>query len=105
VIMFDVDRFKEINDDDGHVAGDRVLLAIAGLVRDELRGLDRLTRYSGEDSYHCTKSASFDTLARVTCSFGVCEYNGDEDADALVRRVDDLMYRARRSGRNGLVAG
>jgi diguanylate cyclase (GGDEF)-like protein len=48
--MFDVDRFKEINDDDGHVAGDRVLLAIAGLVRDELRGLDRLTRYSGEDS-------------------------------------------------------
>jgi PleD family two-component response regulator len=54
---------------------------------------------------HCTKSASFDTLARVTCSFGVCEYNGDEDADALVRRVDDLMYRARRSGRNGLVAG
>jgi two-component system cell cycle response regulator len=49
-------------------------------------------------------TASFDTVARVKCSFGVCEYNGDDDADALVRRVDDLMYRARRSGRSGLSA-
>lgn len=123
VIMFDVDRLKEINDDHGHVAGDRVLLAIAELVRDELRGLDRLTRYSGEEFLIIAPNtsaqraltvaerlrariaaASFDTVARVTCSFGVCQYNGDEDADALVRRVDDLMYRARRSGKNGLVA-
>lgn len=123
VIMFDVDHFKDINDDHGHVAGDRVLVAITELVREELRGLDRLARYSGEEFLIIAPnttgqraltlaerlrarigSASFDTVARVTCSFGVCEYNGDEDADALVRRADDLMYRARRAGRNGLVA-
>ncbi|MGQ0749875.1 MAG: sensor domain-containing diguanylate cyclase [Betaproteobacteria bacterium] len=124
VIMFDVDHFKDINDDHGHVAGDRVLVAITELVREELRGLDRLARYSGEEFLIIAPnttgqrastlaerlrarigSASFDTVARVTCSFGVCEYNGDDDADALVRRADDLMYRARRAGgRNGLVA-
>lgn len=123
VIMFDVDHFKDINDDHGHVVGDRVLVAIAELVREELRGLDRLARYSGEEFLIIAPNttgqraltlaerlrtriatASFDTVARVTCSFGVCEYNGDEDADALVRRADDLMYRARRAGRNGLIA-
>ncbi|MGQ0523391.1 MAG: sensor domain-containing diguanylate cyclase [Betaproteobacteria bacterium] len=123
VVMFDVDHFKDINDDHGHVTGDRVLVAITELVREELRGLDRLARYSGEEFLIIAPNttgqraltlaerlrsriatASFDTVARVTCSFGVCEYNGDEDADALVRRADDLMYRARRSGRSGLIA-
>jgi diguanylate cyclase (GGDEF)-like protein len=123
VVMFDVDHFKDINDDHGHLAGDRVLVAIAELVREELRGLDRLARYSGEEFLIITPntgaqraivlaerlraqiaSASFDTVSRVTCSFGVCEFNGDEDADTLVRRADDLMYKARRSGRNSLVA-
>jgi len=122
-IMFDVDHFKDINDDHGHVAGDRVLVAIAELVHEELRGLDRLARYSGEEFLIIAPNttaqraivlaerlrtriaaASFDTVARVTCSFGVCEFNGDEDADTLVRRADDLMYKARRSGRNSLVA-
>jgi diguanylate cyclase (GGDEF)-like protein len=92
-------------------------------VREELRGLDRLARYSGEEFLIITPNtgaqraivlaerlraqiaaASFDTVSRVTCSFGVCEFNGDEDADTLVRRADDLMYKARRSGRNTLVA-
>ncbi|MEK6591973.1 MAG: diguanylate cyclase [Pseudomonadota bacterium] len=123
VIMFDIDQFKEINDDLGHVAGDRVLVAIAQLVREQLRGIDRLCRYSGEEFLIITPStglshavslaerlrtiiaaASFDTTARVTCSFGVCGFEGDENADALVRRTDDLMYKARRSGRSSVVA-
>jgi diguanylate cyclase (GGDEF)-like protein len=123
VIMFDIDQFKEINDDLGHLAGDRVLIAIAELVREELRGMDRLCRYGGEEFLIIAPStnlrhaivlaerlrqristASFDTMGRVTCSFGVCGFEGEENADALVRRADDLMYKARRSGRNSLVA-
>lgn len=123
VIMFDVDQFKDINDDHGHVAGDRVLVAIAEIVREELRGFDRLARYSGEEFFVMAPNtngrravilaerlrtqiatASFDTVARVTCSFGVCEFEGDADADTLVRRADDLMYRARRSGGNSVMA-
>lgn len=123
VIMFDVDHFKEINDDHGHAAGDRVLVAISELVREELRGLDRLARYGGEEFLIIAPNtsirkavtlaerlrtsiatASFDTVARVTCSFGVCQFEGEEDADTLVRRADDLMYKARRSGRSSLFA-
>ena len=123
VIMFDVDHFKEINDDHGHVVGDRVLVAIAELVREEMRGFDRLARYGGEEFLIITPNtnlrravtlaerlrtsiatASFDTVARVTCSFGVCQFERQEDADTLVRRADDLMYKARRSGRSSLVA-
>jgi diguanylate cyclase (GGDEF)-like protein/PAS domain S-box-containing protein len=122
VIMFDIDQFKEINDDLGHLVGDRVLAAIAELVRESLRGFDRLCRYSGEEFLViapgadlrqaaklaerlrvCISTAGFDTVSRVTCSFGVCEYSGEEDADALVRRVDDLMYKARRAGRSSIV--
>lgn len=122
-IMFDIDQFKEINDDLGHLAGDRVLVAIAELVREQLRGVDRLCRYSGEEFLiiapgtglrHAIAlaerlrgliaAASFDVIARVTCSFGVCGFEGEENADALVRRVDDLMYKARRSGRSSVVA-
>jgi hypothetical protein len=114
---------KEINDDHGHAAGDRVLVAISELVREELRGLDRLARYGGEEFLIITPNtslrkavtlaerlrtsiatASFDTVARVTCSFGVCQFEGEEDADTLVRRADDLMYKARQSGRSSLVA-
>lgn len=123
VIMFDIDQFKEINDDHGHIVGDRVLVAIVEIVREELRGLDRLARYGGEEflviapntTLHKAvvlaerlrtqiATASFDTVARVTCSFGVCEFEDDRDADTLVRRVEDLMYKARRSGRNSLIA-
>lgn len=123
VIMFDIDQFKEINDDLGHVAGDRVLVAISQLVHEQLRGIDRLCRYSGEEFLIIAPgtglrqaialaerlrsligAASFDTVARVSCSFGVCGYEGDENADALVRRVDDLMYKARRSGRGSVVS-
>jgi len=123
VIMFDVDQFKEINDDHGHVAGDRVLVALVEIVREELRGLDRLARYGGEEFLVIAPNttlrkavvlaerlrtqiatASFDTVARITCSFGVCEFEDDQDADTLVRRVEDLMFKATRSGRNSLVA-
>lgn len=123
VIMFDIDHFKDINDDHGHVVGDRVLVAIVEIVREELRGFDRLARYGGEEFLIIAPNtgvrqavtlaerlrrniatASFDTVSRVTCSFGVCQFEGEADADTLVRRADDLMYRAMRSGHNSVCA-
>ncbi len=123
VIMFDIDRFKDINDDHGHVVGDRVLVAVVEIAREELRGFDRLARYGGEEFLIIAPNtgvrqavtlaerlrrniatASFDTVSRVTCSFGVCQFEDDADADTLVRRADDLMYRAMRSGHNSVCA-
>jgi diguanylate cyclase (GGDEF)-like protein/PAS domain S-box-containing protein len=123
VIMFDIDHFKDVNDDHGHAVGDRVLVAIAEIVREELRSMDRLARHGGDEFLIIAPNtsgakavtlaerlrasiagASFDTRGRVTCSFGVCQFDGGEDADNFIRRADQLMYRAKRSGRNAVAA-
>ena len=123
LIMFDIDHFKEINDRFGHGAGDQVLIAIAGIVAKKLRRMDQLARFGGEEFLvvcpgiggpQATRlaerlrseiaAAKFDTLPRITCSFGVCDFSGDEDADIFIRRVDQRMYDAKQAGRN-CVAG
>ena len=120
--MFDLDRFKNVNDAHGHQAGDRILRGIADCVRGELRGGDVLARYGGEEfviaapGIEWRQAAAlaerlririaeerFDSLPQVTCSFGVCEFNGG-DVDSLIGQVDGLMYEAKRNGRNCVVA-
>jgi len=122
VIMFDLDHFKNVNDAHGHQAGDTVLRGIAECVLRELRGADVLARYGGEEFVIVAPGIArrqaealaerlrariaaerFEGLPRVTCSFGVCEFNGG-DADSLIARVDELMYEAKRKGRNCVVA-
>ena len=49
VVMMDVDDFKKLNDDHGHLIGDRVLRAIANIVKAQLRGVDTAARYGGEE--------------------------------------------------------
>lgn len=118
LVMFDVDRFKDINDAHGHELGDRVLVAIAEAVQRELRAADRLARYGGEEfvviapGIAASQAAALaerlrvritalrvGPLAHITCSFGACQFAG-ESADALLRRADELMYRAKQAGRN-----
>jgi diguanylate cyclase (GGDEF)-like protein/PAS domain S-box-containing protein len=123
LIMFDIDHFKKINDAHGHQAGDRVLARIAQLVRGELRTVDRLARYGGEEFVIVTPgitrgqaavlaerlrrriaTAQYDSIGRVTCSFGVCQ-SGGGSTDSFIRRVDNLLYRAKRAGRNRVATG
>ncbi len=124
LVMFDIDHFKRVNDRYGHQAGDAVLVRLAEVVRAELRRGDRLVRYGGEEFLviapgiglrqaaslaarlrRVVAATKFEALARITCSFGVCAYEKDPDADALIRRVDDLLYAAKQAGRNRVVAG
>jgi diguanylate cyclase (GGDEF)-like protein len=123
VVMFDIDHFKRVNDRYGHQAGDAVLARLAEVVRAELRGGDRLVRYGGEEFLviapgiglkqaaalasrlrRMVAATRFEALPRITCSFGACAYEKDADADALIRRVDDLLYAAKQAGRNRVVA-
>ena len=124
LIMFDIDHFKEINDQFGHSAGDTVLIAIAGIVSKILRSVDQLARFGGEEFLvicpgigvaqatrvaerlrSAIAAAKFDTLPKITCSFGVCTFAGDEDSDTFIRRVDQRMYDAKQSGRNCVAGG
>ena len=122
VVMFDIDHFKKVNDTYGHLAGDRVLVKIADVVREELRSVDLLARYGGEEFMIVTPdigrpqavtlaerlrtliaAAKFDAVPQVTCSFGVYQFDND-NMDSFIRHVDDLLYQAKEKGRNCVVS-
>ena len=118
VVLFDVDFFKGINDTYGHEQGDAALRELADLVQSELRLSDQLFRWGGEEFLVLATDTDFDgtvTLAerlrsaierhqfaagQITCSFGVAVLEPSESCTALLRRVDDALYFAKRCGRN-----
>ena len=120
VIMFDIDRFKSINDNYGHQMGDKVLITAAKAIEKSLRNLDVFGRYGGEeflavlpstgteDAYTCAERVRKnienleipDFEGKLTISSGVAEYNNDECAEILIERADKLLYRAKENGRN-----
>lgn len=122
LIVFDIDRFKRINDTYGHAAGDAVLRGVARACRLALRPADQLGRIGGEEFLillHDAKSAEqafdiaerlrtaveqldFSSVAdglRVTISLGVWIAN-EHDVTAAIAAADELLYRAKEGGRN-----
>ncbi len=119
VVMFDVDRFKRVNDRFGHVTGDRVLTALAKCLQKQTREADILTRYGGEEFALLlpqTDGQPALTLAErsrqavahsiwehgpVTVSAGIASLNATTTtADELVRHADHALYVAKATGRN-----
>jgi diguanylate cyclase (GGDEF)-like protein len=109
--LLDIDDFKAFNDQHGHEGGDTLLATAAPAWLAELRPGDRLARLGGDEFAvllpGCAAAHAHGVLARMaratplgqTCSAGVAEWDGVEDADALLRRADLALYRAKRSGR------
>jgi len=119
VLIVDIDRFKQVNDTWGHNQGDIVLRGVAQHIQGQLRHIDTLARWGGEEfavllpqtdleAAHlvagriCRSLAQnvFERVGRVTASFGVAMYQTGESASALLGRADDALYRAKRNGRN-----
>jgi diguanylate cyclase (GGDEF)-like protein len=123
LIMFDLDRFKDINDRYGHLCGDAVLAAVGVKMREVLRGSDLKCRYGGEEFLVLLPETPLegakrvaDTLRReladmpvnwkgepvaVTASFGVSvALPAEIDSKALIGRADAALYRAKDQGRN-----
>jgi diguanylate cyclase (GGDEF)-like protein len=117
VAMLDLDRFKRFNDHRGHQAGDRLLKRAAAAWSEQLRASDMLARYGGEEFAvllpGCTLSDAQALLERLrrampeaqTVSAGLAFWDGAESSDELVGRADAALYRAKRAGRDCLVAG
>jgi polar amino acid transport system substrate-binding protein len=121
IILIDLDNFKRINDTHGHQAGDIVLMKFAEMLRTGIRASDVAGRWGGEEflvvcpendlagtatlAEHLRKKlmeTPFSVTGRQTASFGVACLAEQEMRDALVRRADDALYRAKEKGRNAV---
>ncbi|MBZ0092451.1 MAG: diguanylate cyclase [Sulfuricellaceae bacterium] len=119
LVMFDIDRFKSINDNYGHHAGDNVLRGITALVTENIREIDIFARWGGEEFIilvngtplnqsrqlaeklrEIIETFSFSEIGHITCSFGVAEFADDDNEEKLLERVDKALYRAKDEGRN-----
>lgn len=123
VIMMDIDHFKKINDTFGHIAGDRILRAVATVLGEQKRAPDFLGRYGGEefalilpetDLKQAVMAAekarrkieetrfNFEGKTVPVCiSGGVAQVDAqDSAAAAVVNRADQALYRAKQNGRN-----
>lgn len=119
LILFDFDDFKKVNDDFGHLIGDRVLIDAVNLVKKSIRETDIFARWGGEEFVillpntgneqaielaerlnSIISNCSFFKAGQVTCSFGVASLAPEDDADSLVHRADNLLYKAKEKGKN-----
>lgn len=122
IAMFDIDFFKRVNDAYGHRAGDAVLRAVSKSVLAAIRKSDYLARYGGEEFVLVLPATKFSKaielaerlrmiienlkinidgrVITVTASFGVATYKRGTDKDVLLQKADEMLYEAKRLGRN-----
>lgn len=125
MLMLDVDHFKNVNDEYGHLAGDAVLYSLARLCESVIRETDILCRYGGEEFAfllpHSTRAQAVEVAKRLlqavrddriqwehhtlsyTVSIGIAELkNVDKEGVDLLRRTDRHLYQAKADGRDTL---
>ena len=129
LLVLDIDHFKSINDTYGHDAGDDVLREFAMRVQKSIRGIDLACRYGGEEFVIVMPETDMAVAAMVaermrrriagepfpielgakaidvTISIGLAALAGPDDTGAtILKRADQALYRAKRDGRNRVVA-
>lgn len=122
VIIFDIDRFKKINDGYGHKAGDMVLVEIAARVKETLRSYDLFARYGGEEFVIFVSDMNKESVMQlaerirlniaetptnvgdikisVTVSLGIAPATPANDLESAIALADDALYKAKEEGRN-----
>ncbi len=122
-IMFDLDGFKEINDKYGHLVGDQVLIELSSQLKRIIRVNDQLYRLGGDEfiillpnttreaTLHIVKriqnslqNVSFLPVDKVSCSFGVTSWQEDDTVSGFMDRVDQLLYQAKKRGKDCMVS-
>jgi diguanylate cyclase len=122
LLVVDIDLFKKINDSFGHLAGDKVLKALAKRLEKNVRDVDLVARYGGEEfvillpnttlaAAHLVAEKTRAIVERagfhhdgqpvaVTVSGGISQFRHEDDAASLFKRADDALYAAKKAGRN-----
>lgn len=129
MLLLDLDDFKQVNDTQGHLIGDRVLMAFSQKCREAIRGDDVLARYGGEEfsillpganfrnalnkarqicdtvaaARYATSTEQTDDYLSVTVSIGVTTFHKKDTPESIIARADKALYKAKRSGKNRAV--
>ncbi len=123
----DLDFFKRVNDEYGHLAGDKVLRLMSRILQKNLRKIDIVCRFGGEEFVIIMPSTDGDSATRavekvrkvieespfnfqgkpvrITMSFGVTEVQPGDAPDEIFSRADRMLYQAKESGRNKAMLG
>jgi two-component system cell cycle response regulator len=128
LLILDVDHFKAVNDSYGHDVGDEVLREVARRITASLRGIDLACRFGGEEFVAAFSGVDAELALSigerlrckiadrpfpvqsdkgplaVTISIGVATSRAGDDATTLLKRADQALYRAKKDGRNRVVA-
>jgi diguanylate cyclase (GGDEF)-like protein len=123
LILIDIDYFKAVNDQHGHVVGDLVLQEIASIVCSTIRDMDVAARWGGEEFIVLCPDSNlddaiklagrlkdavgqfeFNTIGHLTCSFGVAQHHAKESFVEWFERADKALYKAKNTGRNTIFA-
>jgi len=126
-LMLDIDHFKNYNDRYGHLAGDAILLEVARAVKENIRQIDFMGRYGGEEfslilaetdkeqarfaaerirqAIESRQITVYDENLKVTASIGLVTFPDDaQDREGLIERADEALYLAKQAGRNRICA-
>ena len=126
IALLDIDDFKKLNDRFGHQTGDDALVHLVAVIRETVRPSDSVARFGGEEFVIVLPEASLEeamtitsrvqrALTRrfflannerllITFSAGVALHDGSESRDAIIARADAALYRAKRAGKNRVIA-
>jgi diguanylate cyclase (GGDEF)-like protein len=122
IIMFDIDHFKKVNDQFGHATGDEVLKKVAYMIRNNIREEDIFGRWGGEEFLIILRHTSIENthkkaemlrkaienmtypqIPSITASFGVTKISKRDTPQAVLKRTDLALYKAKTQGRNCVV--
>lgn len=125
ILLFDIDHFKQINDQFGHLVGDTILTQFTRLIQSKIRKSDFLARWGGEEFVLLSPDTDigsstilaeklrsvieghkFEGIDRpLTCSVGLTSYKDGDSLNSLMDRADRALYEAKNNGRNCIFPG
>ena len=122
ILIIDIDHFKNLNDEHGHLVGDEILKEFSQLILQNIRSIDKFARWGGEEfvllldgvleheAMHTAKKLNklvatthFNNLYRITVSIGVTLYRQNDTKQRAIERADKALYAAKDLGRNRVV--
>lgn len=121
-ILIDLDFFKQVNDQHGHLVGDQILVEVSNLLKKHCRNSDTVARWGGEEFLIVTPETNLEGLkviaenlrtkieshpfpksVTVTASLGITIFKKGDSAGKFISRVDSALYRAKGNGRNTVI--